>query len=101
MTTDCQTYSVHETEDSNRVATEALSREFHPWEEVRIGVVMELELDPKGLKGEISGIERIGDSPMYGRRLNTEPPITIYYEVDDDDCEVHPLFVFRVPYEQF
>lgn len=98
---ECSEYAVHESEVFTRNANTALAREYNQWDDVRYAVHLELERDPKGLRGQRpSGIEQISDTPIHGRRLNTNPPLTMWYEVDDDLCQVHLLLLFRVPYVQ-
>ena len=96
MKSGCLAYNYKESKKFIRNAIEALSSSSSRWAEIRFVVKLELSRNPKGLGNPYSGIEQIGETSIYSRGLNTLPPVVIVFEVDEAECEVHPMTVHRV-----
>jgi hypothetical protein len=96
MKSSCLAYNYQESKEFISNAIEALASSSSRWAEIRFSVKLVLGRNPKGLDNPYSGIERVGDTSIYSRGLNTIPPVVIVYEVDEVECEVHPLAVHRV-----
>ena len=96
MKSNCLAYNYKESKEFIRNAIEALSTSSSRWAEIRFVEKLELSRNPKGLDNPYSGIERIGDTSIYSGGLNTIPPVVIVFEVDEVECEVHPVMVHRV-----
>lgn len=101
MTADlCKQYVVRPEEPFTRIAESVLDG-FAQAAEILDTIYLELRVDPKGLKsGRFVGIEQIGDTSWFGRKLNADPPVTVWYIVDDIDCLVHLVYLLQVPHIQ-
>lgn len=100
-TSNCERYVVEFSPEFDALAHDALRGQYHSWPELKFAVDLELSKDPKGIEGEaFSGIEQIATTPVFGRRMATDPPLVIWYLVHDAECRVYPLIIIRVAFEQ-